>query len=64
MACDPPTLKIFFILQILQTYKISIGISPFLSGGVHSTLLGQSAIKEGIPNIKTVEKSGAVPPGI
>ena len=33
-------------------------------GGEHKITLEHPAIAAGIPSIKTVEKSGAVPPGI
>ena len=39
-------------------------IFPFLSGGEHITISLQPAIFAGTANIKTVENSGAVPPGI
>ena len=35
-----------------------------LNQGEQRILLGDLAIKDGIPSIKTVENKGAVPPGI
>jgi hypothetical protein len=38
--------------------------TPDLFGGVHNTISLHPAICAGIASIKTVENSGAVPPGI
>ena len=39
-------------------------ISPFSFGGVHKIISLQPANFAGMPNISTVENSGADPPGI
>ena len=45
-------------------YSIAGWMSPFLFGGVQSVISLQPAITAGTPSIKTVEKSGAEPPGM
>ena len=60
----PPTLKILVIPISCAAYKIAGLMLPFLSGGENKIMVLHPANFAGIANIKTVEKSGAVPPGI
>ncbi len=64
MACAPPTLYILFTPATCAAYNIAGAIFPEVLGGVHNIISLHPAIFAGIANIKTVEKRGAVPPGI
>ena len=64
IACTPPALKIFVTPQIFAAYKIAGLSEPSFDGGVQRMISVQPAITAGTANIKTVEKSGAEPPGI
>ncbi len=64
MACAPPALTTFEILQSLAATKMASCTFPSLSQGVQRTTSLQPAIVAGIPNINTVENKGAEPPGI
>ena len=64
MACTPPALKILLTPANCAAKRIAGWIFPFLSGGVQSTISLHPAILAGTANISTVEKSGAVPPGM
>ena len=50
--------------ESLAANKTGAGSFPFFCGGVQSTISLQPAILAGMANISTVEKSGAVPPGM
>ena len=60
----PPTLKILSTPVSLAEYSISSAILPSWLGGVHKIISLQPAILAGTASIKTVEKRGAVPPGM
>ena len=64
MACTPPALKIRFTPATLAANKTAGCTFPSLPGGVQSTISLHPAIFAGTASINTVEKSGAVPPGI
>ena len=65
IAWTPPALNILLTPAILAAKSIAGCIFPFcLLGGVHSIISSHPAIFAGTASISTVEKSGAVPPGM
>ena len=64
IACTPPALKILFTPAILAAIRMAGFTLPSRLGGVQSTISLHPAILAGVANISTVEKSGAVPPGM
>src|SRR5574344_1035416 len=64
IAWEPPILKNLLTPAILPAYRIAGLTLPSLFGGVQSTISSQPAVLAGIASIRTVEKSGAVPPGM
>ena len=64
MACTPPALNILLTPAILAAIRMAGFTLPSRFGGVQSTISLHPAILAGVASINTVEKSGAVPPGI
>ena len=64
MAWIPPALNILLTPAVSAANRMAGCTFPSLSGGVQSTISLQPAIRAGTANIRTVEKRGAVPPGI
>ena len=60
----PPALNILLTPAVSAANRIAGCTFPSLPGGVQSTISLQPAIRAGTANIRTVEKRGAVPPGM
>ena len=64
MACTPPALNTLSTPATWAANNTAGCTFPLRPGGVQSTISRQPAILAGTASINTVEKSGAVPPGI
>ena len=64
IACTPPILNTLSTPTTLAAARIAGFTLPSVIGGVQSTISLQPAILAGVASINTVEKSGAVPPGM
>ena len=64
MACTPPALNILLTPATFAAISMAGFTLPSFPGGVQSTISLHPAILAGVASISTVEKSGAVPPGM
>src|SRR5574344_308088 len=64
IACTPPALNILLTPATRAATRMAGFTLPSLLGGVQRTISLQPAILAGVASINTVEKRGAVPPGI
>ena len=64
MAWAPPTAKTLSMPQSRAAQAISGAMLPSARAGVQSITSRQPATRAGTASISTVEKSGALPPGM
>ena len=64
MACTPPALNTFFTPAACAANRMAGCIFPSVLGGEQSMISLHPAICAGVASIRTVEKRGAVPPGM
>ena len=64
IACMPPILNILLTPAVLAAARIAGLMLPSGDGGVQRIISLHPAILAGVASIRTVEKSGAVPPGM